>query len=153
MTEPEPPAIRRNGLLQSCEPCRKSKLKCDHGRPVCGRCIAKSITQRCFYHPAPMTKQESPVPAPGQRQAKRPRTESSKCVCSDNAERMTADLILVARARRQYPPCSMVCAPRSGLRLRQGIWGRRVSQLCLANTALISRSRKVVVTLIVFSPL
>ncbi|KAL4906211.1 hypothetical protein BDW74DRAFT_167366 [Aspergillus multicolor] len=67
MTDP-PPAIRRNGLLQSCEPCRKSKLKCDHGRPVCGRCIAKNITQRCFYHPAPMTKD---------RPAKRARTGSS----------------------------------------------------------------------------
>ncbi|KAL2808410.1 hypothetical protein BJX63DRAFT_424636 [Aspergillus granulosus] len=58
MTEPIP-AVRRNGLLQSCEPCRKSKLKCDHGRPVCGRCIAKNRTQGCFYHPAPMTKQAS----------------------------------------------------------------------------------------------
>ncbi|KAL3466706.1 hypothetical protein BJX64DRAFT_249702 [Aspergillus heterothallicus] len=68
------PAVRRNGLLQSCEPCRKSKLKCDHGRPVCGRCIAKNRNQACFYHPAPMTKQGSlsrPCPV------KRPRTESS----------------------------------------------------------------------------
>ncbi|KAL3429951.1 hypothetical protein BDV09DRAFT_31436 [Aspergillus tetrazonus] len=69
------PAIRRNGLLQSCEPCRKSKLKCDHGRPICGRCIAKNITQRCFYHPAPMTKDASQLRS--QRPAKRPRTESS----------------------------------------------------------------------------
>ncbi|KAL4812572.1 hypothetical protein BDW67DRAFT_178613 [Aspergillus spinulosporus] len=69
------PAIRRNGLLQSCEPCRKSKLKCDHERPVCGRCIAKNITQRCFYHPAPMTKDASQPRS--QRPAKRPRTESS----------------------------------------------------------------------------
>ncbi|KAL4864656.1 hypothetical protein BDV12DRAFT_188750 [Aspergillus spectabilis] len=73
------PAIRRNGLPQSCEPCRKSKLKCDHGRPVCGRCVAKSITQRCFYHPAPMTR-DVVAHAPGQgqgREAKRRRTESS----------------------------------------------------------------------------
>ncbi|KAL5334335.1 hypothetical protein BJX70DRAFT_378628 [Aspergillus crustosus] len=75
------PAIRRNGLLQSCEPCRKSKLKCDHGRPICGRCTAKNITQRCFYHPAPMTRQDvgakSQAQPQGQRQVKRPRTESS----------------------------------------------------------------------------
>ncbi|KAL3453951.1 hypothetical protein BJX65DRAFT_80567 [Aspergillus insuetus] len=68
------PAVRRNGLLQSCEPCRKSKLKCDHGRPVCGRCIAKNRTQGCFYHPAPMTKQAT---ASQTRPVKRPRTESS----------------------------------------------------------------------------
>lgn len=47
---------RRNGTLQSCEPCRKSKLKCDHVTPVCGRCIAKDIAQKCFYHPSPMTR-------------------------------------------------------------------------------------------------
>ncbi|KAE8145297.1 putative C6 transcription factor [Aspergillus avenaceus] len=49
-------AVRRNGTLQSCEPCRKSKLRCDHARPVCGRCVTKKITARCYYHPAPMTK-------------------------------------------------------------------------------------------------
>ncbi|KAL4884575.1 hypothetical protein BJY04DRAFT_168101 [Aspergillus karnatakaensis] len=70
------PAIRRNGLLQSCEPCRKSKLKCDHGRPICGRCIAKSITQRCFYHPAPMTKVDVGN-GHAQNQSKRRRTDSS----------------------------------------------------------------------------
>ncbi|KAL2868408.1 putative C6 transcription factor [Aspergillus lucknowensis] len=68
-------AVRRNGLLQSCEPCRKSKLKCDHGRPVCGRCIAKNRIQVCFYHPAPMTKQGGPGPA---GPVKRPRLESSE---------------------------------------------------------------------------
>ncbi|KAL4916365.1 hypothetical protein BDW62DRAFT_202866 [Aspergillus aurantiobrunneus] len=72
MTDPSP-AIRRNGLLQSCEPCRKSKLKCDHGRPVCGRCSAKNITQRCFYHPAPMTRQDADSSRPP---GKRPRTGS-----------------------------------------------------------------------------
>ncbi|KAL2816992.1 hypothetical protein BDW59DRAFT_135058 [Aspergillus cavernicola] len=68
------PAVRGNGTLPSCEPCRKSKLKCDHGKPVCGRCVAKNITQRCFYHPAPMTRQD--MSGHGRR-VKRPRTESS----------------------------------------------------------------------------
>ncbi|RAL01769.1 putative C6 transcription factor [Aspergillus ibericus CBS 121593] len=54
--ETRSPAVRRNGFLQSCEPCRKAKLRCDHGRPVCGRCATKNIAARCFYHPAPMTK-------------------------------------------------------------------------------------------------
>ncbi|KAH8702479.1 putative C6 transcription factor [Talaromyces proteolyticus] len=50
------PRTRRNGTLQSCEPCRKSKLKCDHVTPVCGRCMAKDIAHKCFYHPSPMTR-------------------------------------------------------------------------------------------------
>ena len=41
---------------QSCEPCRKSKLKCDHVLPTCGRCIQRKIGHRCIYHPAPMSR-------------------------------------------------------------------------------------------------
>ena len=48
--------LRRNGKQQSCEPCRKSKLKCDHVLPKCGRCIQRKIEYRCVYHPAPMSK-------------------------------------------------------------------------------------------------
>ena len=48
--------LRRNGKPQSCEPCRKSKLKCDHVLPKCGRCIQRKIDYRCIYHPAPMSK-------------------------------------------------------------------------------------------------
>ena len=48
--------LRRNGKPQSCEPCRKSKLKCDHVLPNCGRCIQRKIEHRCIYHPAPMSK-------------------------------------------------------------------------------------------------
>ncbi|KAF4760534.1 hypothetical protein N7455_002161 [Penicillium solitum] len=50
------PATRKNGTLQSCEPCRRSKQRCDHDRPVCRRCTAKRISDKCFYHPAPMTR-------------------------------------------------------------------------------------------------
>lgn len=46
---------RRNGQLSSCEPCRKSKLRCDHQSPICGRCLSSGQTERCFYHPAPLT--------------------------------------------------------------------------------------------------
>ncbi|KGO43780.1 Transcription factor, fungi [Penicillium expansum] len=45
---------RRNGQLSSCEPCRKSKLRCDHQSPICGRCL-HGEAERCFYHPAPLT--------------------------------------------------------------------------------------------------
>jgi len=33
--------FRRNGKLQACEPCRKSKLRCDHVLPYCGRCAKR----------------------------------------------------------------------------------------------------------------
>ncbi|PLB35312.1 putative chromatin structure remodeling complex protein RSC3 [Aspergillus candidus] len=49
-------APRRNGLLSSCEPCRKSKLRCDHTLPVCQRCVTNRRTQQCTYHPCPLTK-------------------------------------------------------------------------------------------------
>lgn len=48
-------AVRRNGLLSSCEPCRKSKLRCDHALP-CARCRRRRKPALCVYHPAPMTK-------------------------------------------------------------------------------------------------
>ncbi|KAL2869364.1 transcription factor domain-containing protein [Aspergillus lucknowensis] len=54
---------RRNGQPASCEPCRKDKVRCDHERPVCGRCQQRDTASWCFYHPAPMTqKVESPAP-------------------------------------------------------------------------------------------
>ena len=48
--------LRRNGKLQSCEPCRKRKLSCDHKLPFCGRCVKRGTQQDCHYHPAPMTR-------------------------------------------------------------------------------------------------
>lgn len=57
---------RRNGKLQSCEPCRKRKLSCDHKLPACGRCVKRGTKQDCHYHPAPMTRsgvQKSSSPA------------------------------------------------------------------------------------------
>lgn len=54
---------RRNGKLQSCEPCRKGKLRCDHMMPTCGRCARRNKAQQCVYHPAPLTKRTS-LPTP-----------------------------------------------------------------------------------------
>ena len=48
--------LRKNGRLQSCEPCRKSKLRCDHAQPVCGRCALRKRREQCVYHPAPLTR-------------------------------------------------------------------------------------------------
>jgi len=55
---------RRNGKKQACEPCRKGKLACDHGSPFCGRCVRRKTTERCIYHPAPMTKVRPPTTSP-----------------------------------------------------------------------------------------
>ncbi|KAH7067533.1 hypothetical protein BKA63DRAFT_557128 [Paraphoma chrysanthemicola] len=52
-------ASRRNGKPASCEPCRINKTRCDHGRPKCDRCKQRGIEERCFYHPAPLTKPRS----------------------------------------------------------------------------------------------
>ncbi|KAF2807241.1 uncharacterized protein BDZ99DRAFT_573110 [Mytilinidion resinicola] len=49
-------SYRRNGKLQSCEPCRKGKLRCDHMTPTCGRCARRNKSDQCVYHPAPLTK-------------------------------------------------------------------------------------------------
>lgn len=52
--------VRRNGQLSSCEPCRRSKLRCDHSRPQCARCIKRKLTHQCVYHPAPMAQRKRP---------------------------------------------------------------------------------------------
>ncbi|KAF7155810.1 hypothetical protein CNMCM5623_008690 [Aspergillus felis] len=69
---------RRNGQLPSCEPCRKSKLRCDHTRPICNRCNRRGRAEECFYHPSPLTKprdtkaaairkpRQKPIHSPGQ---------------------------------------------------------------------------------------
>ncbi|KAH7152978.1 hypothetical protein EDB81DRAFT_439686 [Dactylonectria macrodidyma] len=50
------PGYRRNGKLRACEPCRKKKLRCDHAVPVCGRCVAREQSERCIYHPQPLSR-------------------------------------------------------------------------------------------------
>ena len=65
-------ALRRNGKKPSCEPCRKSKLSCDHIRPICGRCQRRRAPDRCVYHPAPMTNGLRPrLPSTGTNQSER----------------------------------------------------------------------------------
>ncbi|KAL4955817.1 hypothetical protein BDW69DRAFT_204101 [Aspergillus filifer] len=63
---------RRNGQLSSCEPCRKSKLRCDHTSPVCGRCLRNDHAERCVYHPAPLTQ---PRPQPFRVPLRRPKRQ------------------------------------------------------------------------------
>lgn len=40
---------RLNGRLQACDPCRRRKVACDHGQPVCQRCRSKQWDARCTY--------------------------------------------------------------------------------------------------------
>lgn len=53
------PSRRRNHSLASCEPCRKGKIRCDHQQPVCASCRRRGRESRCWYHPAPLTKQQN----------------------------------------------------------------------------------------------
>lgn len=55
---PAEPRRRHNGVPQACEPCRKSKIRCDHQSPKCSRCVSRNLD--CVYHPAPMTKRRLP---------------------------------------------------------------------------------------------
>ncbi|KAH8696444.1 hypothetical protein BGW36DRAFT_417604 [Talaromyces proteolyticus] len=50
--------LRRNGKRTSCEPCRMAKVRCDHTTPICRRCQSRNITNQCYYHPAPLTKEK-----------------------------------------------------------------------------------------------
>lgn len=64
---------RRNGKLSSCEPCRKSKLRCDHKAPICDRCISRGQDAQCFYHPAPLTQPTARSSLPQLPSLQRPR--------------------------------------------------------------------------------
>lgn len=45
-----PLVTRRNGKTQACEPCRRRKVACDHGYPVCLRCSRRrNGASMCYY--------------------------------------------------------------------------------------------------------
>ncbi|KAI9926297.1 hypothetical protein MW887_004061 [Aspergillus wentii] len=52
--------------LAACEACRKSKLACDHKRPVCTRCRNANRAALCVYRATPFKRkraeQSSPIP-------------------------------------------------------------------------------------------
>ena len=52
MTMVSPLVTRRNGKTQACEPCRRRKVACDHGYPVCRRCRRRPNGEStCYYAP------------------------------------------------------------------------------------------------------
>ncbi|KAF2134333.1 hypothetical protein P153DRAFT_331434 [Dothidotthia symphoricarpi CBS 119687] len=67
--------LRRNGKPRSCEPCRISKIRCDHTTPTCTKCQNRGITDQCFYHDAPMTK---PVGTPRKKPEPRRRRAEAR---------------------------------------------------------------------------
>lgn len=47
----------------SCDPCRLSKLACDHTQPVCARCTRRGIADECSYRKNPFKKRKRLDPA------------------------------------------------------------------------------------------
>ncbi|KAF1994633.1 hypothetical protein P154DRAFT_367137 [Amniculicola lignicola CBS 123094] len=94
---------RRNGKLQSCEPCRKGKLRCDHMTPTCGRCARRNKPEQCVYHPAPLTK-------------KAPVTRTPESLTSTPPAPAPAEIIggnLPSLPRLAFPQASPVGLPRA----------------------------------------
>ncbi|KAL1632681.1 hypothetical protein SLS56_003378 [Neofusicoccum ribis] len=93
------PSYRRNGKLQSCEPCRKGKLRCDHIMPACGRCMRRNKQDQCVYHPAPLTRPRStatprlsePVLSPPQTASPEAASPPTQPVTSASAPLSVAD--------------------------------------------------------------
>ncbi|TIA24522.1 hypothetical protein D6C80_00080 [Aureobasidium pullulans] len=49
----------------ACEPCRKSKLACDHVRPVCTRCQGANRAEACEYRISPFKRRRTDLgPSP-----------------------------------------------------------------------------------------
>ncbi|KAI9930419.1 hypothetical protein ASPWEDRAFT_39302 [Aspergillus wentii DTO 134E9] len=48
-------ASKQNGQPTPCEPCRKSKSRCDYATPVCKKCARKGKSGVCVYNAAQAT--------------------------------------------------------------------------------------------------
>lgn len=44
--------------LPACNPCRSSKLSCDHMQPVCSRCKIRDMSDACSYRDRPFKKRK-----------------------------------------------------------------------------------------------
>ena len=53
MSLASPLVTRRNGKTQACEPCRRRKVACDHGYPVCRRCRRRPNGESACYYASP----------------------------------------------------------------------------------------------------
>ncbi|KAL3248427.1 hypothetical protein ABHI18_012043 [Aspergillus niger] len=91
--------LRSNGVPSSCEPCRKSKIRCDHSVP-CGRCRRRRKPALCVYQPAPMSKHPNGTD--------RSSTDSISCGSGSN---ITASASLSSAWTSPLPPPSLVTPP------------------------------------------
>ncbi|KAF5694715.1 hypothetical protein FDENT_843 [Fusarium denticulatum] len=48
-----PLLTRRNGKKQACEPCRRRKVACDHGYPICRRCRKRPNGESACHYASP----------------------------------------------------------------------------------------------------
>lgn len=60
--ESNTPKVRR----AACEPCRKSKLSCDHTHPICERCARQGISSLCSYRQRPFARSRRIRPSESQ---------------------------------------------------------------------------------------
>ncbi|KAL1896100.1 hypothetical protein Sste5346_004840 [Sporothrix stenoceras] len=68
----------KSSRIPSCEPCRTSKLACDHGRPVCARCNRKGTPDQCVYRKDPFKRTSNgPNTAARRRSARSPASQLS----------------------------------------------------------------------------
>ncbi|PYH47009.1 putative C6 transcription factor [Aspergillus saccharolyticus JOP 1030-1] len=70
-------APRRNGQPPlSCEPCRKSKMRCDNATPACQNCIRRGKADSCVYPVTPASRtwysDNAPSPTASPRSQGRP---------------------------------------------------------------------------------
>lgn len=54
------PLYTRNGRKIACLPCRRRKLACDHGLPICQRCQKAKTTTLCVYDTSSMEPNKRP---------------------------------------------------------------------------------------------
>ncbi|KAJ4214343.1 hypothetical protein NW759_010361 [Fusarium solani] len=83
------PSLRRpNGRPQACEPCRKRKVACDNGQPICRRCQKTSRSSQCQYIVDPRMSILSPS-TPG-RSLSSPTSSHSSCQPPTGSTRATS---------------------------------------------------------------
>ncbi|BCS05655.1 hypothetical protein ALUC_10036A [Aspergillus luchuensis] len=100
--------LRSNGVPSSCEPCRKSKIRCDHAVP-CGRCRRRRKPALCVYQPAPMSKHPN--------RTDRSSTDSISCGGGSN---ITTSTSISSAWTSPLPPPSLVTPSLPPGRLRDG---------------------------------
>lgn len=70
-------AINMSAKLAACDPCRFSKLACDHAKPICGRCQKRSPPVICEYRARPFKKQKRQLRSVSSREVRSREQQSS----------------------------------------------------------------------------